>query len=255
LGITATLDLQESGAFLSNAANGSIDGLYLLGWGADFPDATNFLDYHFGSGSGAKFGKPFDDIVAALKTGAQSASDADRTTAYTTANNAIKQHVPMALVAHGGSGDAFKADVVGSYASPIGSELFYVMTAGTRDTLVWMQNAEPLSLYCGDESDGETLRACEQMFESLYAYEIGGTKAIPALATDCSPSADLMTWSCHLRQGVKFHQSGTLDANDVVDSLSLQWDTKHPLHVGNTGDFEYFPGLFGGFLNPPPPAS
>src|SRR5258706_6273658 len=58
LNITATLDLQESGSFLSNAANGSIDGLYLLGWGADFPDPTNFLDYHFGSGSGAKFGNP-----------------------------------------------------------------------------------------------------------------------------------------------------------------------------------------------------
>jgi peptide/nickel transport system substrate-binding protein len=255
LNITATLDLQESGAFLSNAANGSIDGLYLLGWGADYPDVTNFLDYHFGSGSGAKFGKPFDDIVAALQKGDQSASDADRTAAYTDANSLIKQHVPMALVAHGGSGDAFKADVAGSYASPVGSELFYVMTAGTRDTLVWMQNAEPLSLYCGDESDGESLRACEQIFESLYTYEVGGTKAVPALATDCSPSTDLMTWTCHLRSGVKFQQMGTLDANDVVDSFSVQWDTKNPLHIGNTGDFEYFPGLFGGYLNPPPPAS
>ena len=252
LNITATLDLQESGTLLDNAANGKIDGLYLLGWGADYPDVTNFLDYHFGSGSGAKFGQPFDDVVAALKKGDQSASDADRTAAYTDANSLIKQHVPMALVAHGGSGDAFKSDVVGGYASPVGSELFYVMTAGTRDTLVWMQNAEPLSLYCGDESDGETLRACEQMFESLYTYEIGGTKAIPALATDCGPNADLTVWTCHLRQGVKFHQGGTLDANDVVDSYAVQWDTKNPLHVGNTGTFEYFPGLFGGYLNPPP---
>ena len=37
------------------------------------------------------------------------------------------------------------------------------MKAGDRDTLVWMQNAEPLSLYCADETDGETLRACEQI--------------------------------------------------------------------------------------------
>ncbi|HXI46833.1 MAG TPA: ABC transporter substrate-binding protein, partial [Candidatus Acidoferrales bacterium] len=135
--------------------------------------------------------------------------------------------------------------------SPVGSELFYVMTAGTRDTLVWMQNAEPLSLYCGDESDGETLRACEQIFESLYTYEIGGTKAIPALATGCAPNADLTVWTCTLRQGVKFQQGGTLDANDVVNSYAVQWDTQNPLHVGNTGDFEYFPGLFGGYLNPP----
>ena len=38
-----------------------------------------------------------------------------------------------------------------------------------------MQNAEPLSLYCADETDGETLRACEQIIESLYGYKIGGT--------------------------------------------------------------------------------
>ena len=49
------------------------------------------------------------------------------------------------------------------------------MQPGDRDTIVFMQNAEPLSLYCGDETDGETLRACEQINESLYAYEIAGT--------------------------------------------------------------------------------
>jgi ABC-type transport system substrate-binding protein len=254
LNITATLDLNESGTMLTNAANGTFDGLYLLGWGADFPDATNFLDYHFGSGSGAKFGKPFDDIVAALQKGATSPADADRQAAYKDANNLIKQHIPMVMVAHGGSGTAFKADVAGAHASPIGSEVFSVMKAADRDTLVWMQNAEPLSLYCGDETDGETLRACEQVFESLYSYEVGGTKPIPALATECKPSADLKVWTCTLRDGVKFHDNSTLDANDVVASLSAQWDTKSPLHVGNTGDFEYWPGLFGGNLNPPPPS-
>jgi peptide/nickel transport system substrate-binding protein len=251
LNITATLDVQESGTMLTNAANGNFTGLYLLGWGADFPDATNFLDYHFGSGSGAKFGKPFDDIVAALKKGSTMAADADRKAAYTDANNLIKQHIPMIAIAHGGSGTAFKADVAGAHASPIGSEVFSVMKA-SGDTLTWEQNAEPLSLYCGDESDGETLRACEQIFESLYAYEVGGTKAVPALATSCDPSTDLMTWTCKLRDGVKFRQSGTLDANDVVQSLAVQWDISNPLHVGNTGDFEYFPGLFGGNLNPKP---
>ena len=251
LNITATLDLQESGTMLDNAANGNFAGLYLLGWGADFPDATNFLDYHFGGGSGAKFGKPYDDIVAALKTGAQSSADADRKAAYTTANNLLKEHIPMIVVAHGGSGTAFKSDVAGAHASPIGSEIFSVMKAADRDTLVWMQNAEPLSLYCGDETDGETLRACEQVTESLYAYTVGGTATIPALATACTASADLMTWTCELRAGVKFHQSGTLDANDVVLSFAVQWDTTNELHVGNTGNFEYFPGLFGGYLNPP----
>jgi peptide/nickel transport system substrate-binding protein len=252
LGIKTTLDLQESGAFLDAAAAGTLPGLYLLGWGADYPDMTNFMDYHFGSGSGKKFGKPFDDIVAALDKGAQSADDATRKQAYTDGNNLLKQHVPAVIVAHGGSGTAFKADVEGAHSSPLGNENMAVMKAGTRDTLVWMQNGEPLSLYCGDETDGETLRACQMIAESLYTYETGGTKAIPSLATECKANTDLTVWTCTLRDGVTFADGATLDANDVVATYAAQWDTKNKNHVGRTSAFEYFPGLFGGFLNPPP---
>jgi peptide/nickel transport system substrate-binding protein len=253
LGIDATLDLQESGAFLDANAAGTLDGIFLLGWGADYPDATNFLDYHFGSGSGKKFGTPFEDIVTELNKGAQSADDATREAAYTAANNLIKQHVPAAIISHGGSGTVFKADVTGAHSSPLSNETFSVMKAGDRDTLVWMQNAEPLSLYCGDETDGETLRACEQMKESLYAYKVGGTETEPALAESCTPNDDLSVWTCKLRDGVTFHDGAAFDANDVVTSYAAQWDTAHPLHIGRSGAFEYFPGLFGGFLNPPKP--
>ena len=255
LGINVSLDLQESGAFLDANAAGTLPGLWLLGWGADYPDATNFLDYHFGSGSGKKFGKPFDDIVAALNKGAQSADDATRKAAYTDANNLIKQHVPAVIMAHGGSATVFKSDVEGAHSSPLSTEIFSVMKAASRDTLVWMQNAEPLSLYCGDETDGETLRACEQVNESLYAYKVADTAVEPSLATECKPNTDLTVWTCTLRDGVKFHDGSALDANDVVASYAAQWDTKNKNHVGRSGAFEYFPGLFGGFLNPPPPSS
>jgi peptide/nickel transport system substrate-binding protein len=253
LGIDAKLDLQESGAFLDANAAGTLDGIFLLGWGADYPDPTNFLDYHFGAGSGKKFGAPYADIVAALNKGAQSADNAVREAAYTEANNLIKQHVPVAIIAHGGSGTVFKADVTGAHSSPLSNEIFSVMKAASRDTLVWMQNAEPLSLYCADETDGETLRACEQIKESLYAYKIGGTDTEPALAESCTPNADLTVWTCKLRDGVTFHDGAAFDANDVVASFAAQWDTANPAHVGRSGAFEYFPGLFGGFLNPPAP--
>ncbi len=253
LGINAKLDLQESGAFLDANAAGTLEGIFLLGWGADYPDPTNFLDYHFGAGSGAKFGAPFADIVAELNTGGQSADDAVREAAYTAANGLIKQHVPAAIIAHGGSGTVFKADVTGAHSSPLSNEVFSVVKAADRDTLVWMQNAEPLSLYCGDESDGETLRACEQVKESLYSYKVGSTETEPALAESCTPNAELTTWTCKLRAGVTFHDGAAFDANDVVLSYAVQWDAEHPLHVGRSGAFEYFPGLFGGFLNPPKP--
>jgi ABC-type transport system substrate-binding protein len=118
-----------------------------------------------------------------------------------------------------------------------------------------MQNAEPLSLYCGDETDGETLRACEQVNESLYAYKVADTAVEPSLATECKPNTDLTVWTCTLRDNVKFHDGSALDANDVVASYAAQWDTKNKNHVGRSGAFEYFPGLFGGYLNPPPPSS
>ena len=73
----------------------------------------------------------------------------------------------------------------------------------------------------------------------------------PSLATECTGSDDLLTWTCTLRDGVTFHDGSTLDASDVVLSYAAQWDAISPLHVGRTGPFEYWPALLGGgFLNP-----
>ncbi len=111
LGIIATPELQESGAFLDAHGAGTLEGIFLLGWGADYPDTSNFLDYHFGPGSGVKFGKPFDDVAAAIQQGGSASADADRAAAYGTANNLIKEYVPAVVMIHGGSGTAFLADV------------------------------------------------------------------------------------------------------------------------------------------------
>jgi ABC-type transport system substrate-binding protein len=88
--------------------------------------------------------------------------------------------------------------------------------------------------------------------QSLYAYEVNGSEVEPSLATGCEPNDDASVWTCTLREGVTFHDGSTLDSGDVLLSYAVQWDAAHPLHVGNTGQFEYFPGLWGGFLNPPP---
>lgn len=252
LGITAEIEVQESGTFLDNSSAGLLDGLYLLGWGADYPDPTNFLDYHFNNPGNLQFGTIDASVTTPLDTGAQTLDADARRAAYEEANNAIKAFVPMIPIAHGASADAFKADVTGAHASPLGGENFSVMDPGGRDTFVWMQNAYPISLYCSDETDGETLRICEQMTESLYAYEVGGTAAVPSLATGCEANADATVWTCTLREGVKFHNGANLDASDVVDTYALQWDLDHPLHIGRTGAFEYFSGFFGQYLNVPP---
>ncbi len=66
-----------------------------------------------------QFGTHWTDITDALTAGAQLADNAAREPFYVTANNAIRQHVPMVPVAHGGSGVAYKATVEGGHASPL----------------------------------------------------------------------------------------------------------------------------------------
>ncbi|MFH1331337.1 MAG: ABC transporter substrate-binding protein [Actinomycetota bacterium] len=251
IGVNVTLDVMESGAFIDAADAGELP-MHLLGWGADYPDATNFLDYHFGAGSSDQFGIQFDDITVLLTQAGSLSDQAERDVLYAQVAELIKQHVPMIPVAHGGSGLAYKADVTGAHASPLSNEYFAVMDPGGRDTFVWMQNAEPIGLYCADESDGESLRACEQINESLLSYTVGGVGVEPGLATSCDANEDLTVWTCSLRSGVLFHDGSTFDANDVVMSYVVQWDASHPLHIGRDGSFTYFPGLFGQFLNAPP---
>jgi len=198
----------------------------------------------------APIGKKFDDLTAALAAGAAEPDVAKRTADYVTANNLVRTHVPMVPLVHGASATAWKKDVAGAHSSPIGSEYFFVMAPGDRTQLVWSQGSEPSGLYCGDESDGDALRICSQVFDSLYNYKVGGLDPEPALATSCETSTDAKKWTCKLRDGVQFQKGGTLDANDVVDSMAAQWDVKNPLHVGNLGANWYFPTLFGGCLNP-----
>jgi peptide/nickel transport system substrate-binding protein len=252
LNITADIQVQESGTFLDNSSAGLLDGLYLLGWGADYPDPTNFLDYHFNNSSNKQFGTADASITGPLTTAAQTLDDTARAAAYVEANNAIKAFVPMVPVAHGASATAWKADVVGAHSSPLTNEALWTMDPGGRSQLVFMQNAYPISLYCGDESDGETIRVCFQIGETLYTWKTGTAEVTPGLAESCTANDTATIWTCKLHAGVKFHDGSRLDAGDVVTTFAVQWDLDHPLHIGRTGDFEYWGGLFGTKLNTPP---
>ena len=251
VGITVTLDEQESGAFIDNANTGNL-GLYLLGWGADFPDATNFWDFHFGVGASPQFGTGFPDLHEVLTEAGTTTDEEARAELYAEANGLLMQHAQAIPIAYGGSAVAFKAEVEGAHASPLSNEQFAAMSMEGQDQLVWMQNGEPSGLYCADETDGEALRVCEQINESLLAYEVGGVEVVPALAEEYESNDDLTEWTFTLRDGVTFHDGTSLDAGDVVTTYRAQWDAEDPLHVGRDGLFTYFGALFGGFLNPPP---
>jgi peptide/nickel transport system substrate-binding protein len=249
LGINAKIEVMESGAFIEASSVGGLNGIHLLGWTGDYPHITNFLDFHFG-GTGQQFGTPYPEVYTKLEEGSKIASAAEAEPVYAEANNAIKEFVPMVPIAHGGSGVAYLADVANAHASPLGNEYFGVMDPAGRETFVWMQNAEPISMFCADETDGESLRACEQVTQALYTYEIGGTAVEPQLAEVCEPNEDLSVWTCKLRENVKFSDGSDFDANDVVATFTMGLDASSPLHVGNTNVWDYY-GYLWGLMNVP----
>jgi ABC-type transport system substrate-binding protein len=178
----------------------------------DWPDPTNTLDYHFGPEASDQFGAGFVDVGDVLVAARSTADAALRLDLYQQAAELLKQHAPMIPIAHAADAVAFRADVAGAHAAPIGGERFAAMDPAGRDQLVFTDVAEPLGLCRDDEWDGVSLRACAKVNESLLSYEVGATGIEPALATDWSTNDDLTLWTFTLRNGVTFHDGTQFDA-------------------------------------------
>ena len=247
LGIEAEVVVMESGTFIDESTSGRLEGFYLLGWGADYPHITNFLDFHFGSGN-PQFGDAHPEIYELLLEGSTIGDVETAAPLYEQANNAIRELVPMVPIAHGASADAALASLSNAYVPPFGATRFHLLDPG-KDTLVFMQNAEPISLYCADETDGESLRPCQQVVETLLNYKSDSGETEPALATDCTGNEDSTVWTCNLREGVLFHDGSRFDANDVIASWAAGIDAANPNHVGNTGVFQYYSYLWDALIN------
>ena len=247
LGIEAEVIVMESGQFIDESTQGNLDGLYLLGWGADYPHVTNFLDFHFAA-SNPQYGDPHPEIYETLEKASQIGDPAEAEALYIEANNAIRELVPMVPIANGAAASATLATVENAHFRPFGAPLFAKVDPG-KDTMIFMQNAEPISLFCQDETDGESLAPCQQVVETLLGYAIDSGNVVPELATACTANADSTVWTCALREGVTFHDGTKMDANDVVASWAAGIDAANANHMGNTGAFEYYSYLFDGLMN------
>jgi peptide/nickel transport system substrate-binding protein len=259
LNINAEVVVMESGEFIDASTNGQLEGLYLLGWGADYPHVTNFLDFHFGQAN-PQFGDPFPEIYEVLERASQIADAEEAAPLYEEANNAIRELIPMVPIAHGASADAALATLGGAYVPPFGATMMSVLEPADGDTVVFMQNNEPISLFCADETDGESLRPCQQVVETLLQYGKDTGDTFPMLATSCEGNEDATVWTCSLREGVLFHDGSTFDANDVVATWAVGIDASNPKHcpssqggecVANTGGFDYFAYLWDNVMNAP----
>jgi peptide/nickel transport system substrate-binding protein len=124
-------------------------------------------------------------------------------------------------------------------------------SAGARGgTLVFGATADPIALDGALVSDGESLRAVAQMFETLVSLKPGTTEVVPGLAERWEASNGGKTWAFTLRDGVTFHDGTALDAEAVCFNFD-RW-------YGFTGSFQnpsasyYWQTVFGGFRKTEP---
>lgn len=241
IGVKIKLDLQEWAAYLPAVREGKVP-LHFLGWGEDYPDATDWYDV-FLTGSSKQFGTVFPDILEQIKAGGGTADTAVRQAAYDKLNKLIDTHVPLTTIAYGLTSLAFSAKTKNVIVGPYNENFRDMSKDGGQ--IVFSQSGEPVSLDCADETDGSSFRACNQIFDELYEIPYGSATPAPALAEKCTGNADLTVWTCTLRKGVKFSNGAAFAADDVVATFARAFDAKNANHKGNTGVFQYFKDFFG----------
>ena len=112
----------------------------------------------------------------------------------------------------------------------------------------YIGNPAYLDPYNAQESEG--MQVTQSLFDSLTQVDPLDPETInPAAAESWEPNEDATVWTCTLREGVKFHDGSTVDANDVVRSWDAGLNAASPYHIGNTGAFEYPSYLFDSLMN------
>ncbi|CAG8867094.1 Periplasmic dipeptide transport protein [Pseudomonas fluorescens] len=123
------------------------------------------------------------------------------------------------------TGVTAKPLVVCTEASPEGFDIVQYTTAVTADA------------------------AAETLFNRLVDFKPGTTEIRPALAERWEISPDGLTYTFHLRQGVKFHHTDyfsptrEMNADDVLWSFQRQLDRNHPWHDKTSVGFPYFESM------------
>jgi hypothetical protein len=143
LNIDAEIVVMESGAFIDASGTGSLDGLYLLGWGADYPHITNFLDYHFGAAN-PQFGDRSSTTLIcwfkALRSVFQPMQNPFMLKPIMPFANMFRWFRCSWWFRH-------RLRDVTSRKPPADQRILPCLRSRRRDVFVWMQNAEPISMF------------------------------------------------------------------------------------------------------------
>ncbi len=89
----------------------------------------------------------------------------------------------------------------------------------------------------------------QQVYNRLVEFKRGSVELEPGLAESWDVSEDGLTYTFHLRKGIKFHSSKKFtptrdfNADDVVFSFLRQLDENHPYHKVSNATYPYFKAM------------
>jgi len=206
------------------------------GWQEDIHDPHNWYQpYTFGSYGGKRQGLPAD-LLAQFKTimdaGVAETDPAARTEIYKGFNQLYYEQavgVPLVIATSHGFQQKW---VTGRVMNPLYSGLVFAPiakaatavnpTAFTYETIGDIDTMDPALAY--DTSSGQIL---QNVYDTLVFFDGDKTDAyVPAIATEVPTvanggvSADGLTYTFKIRQGVTFHNGDVLKASDVAYSFA-----------------------------------
>ncbi len=107
---------------------------------------------------------------------------------------------------------------------------------------VFGRGGDAVGLDPARETDGESFKVTNNLFETLVTFAPDSLALVPALATRWWSDEGGRRWTFRLRGGVRFHDGTALDAAAVVAAFERQFHPDHPFHAGR-GGFLYWESM------------
>ena len=113
-------------------------------------------------------------------------------------------------------------------------------------TLVYCSEGSPENFNPQINTTGTSFDAAYPIFSRLVEFAPGSTEVIPGLAEKWDVSDDGLTYTFHLRKGVKFHSNKAFKptrdfgADDVVATFNRMWKADDPYAKVSGGAYDYF---------------